>query len=112
MISQPMPARTSATARYTTSTPTTLGTQRSTNPAIGAIVVIGGTRSANTRHLWEICARYKPSHLIQGAADLDPTWFDGVDAVGLTAGASTPDYVVDEVEAALAALRPTAPTSA
>lgn len=82
------------------------------DPAIGAIVVIGGTRSANTRHLWEICARYKPSHLIQGAADLDPTWFDGVDAVGLTAGASTPDYVVDEVEAALAALRPTAPTSA
>jgi len=81
------------------------------DPAIGAIVVIGGTRSANTRHLWEICARYKPSHLVQGAADLDPSWFDGVEAVGLTAGASTPDYVVDEVEAALAALRPTAPAS-
>ena len=71
------------------------------DPAIEAIVVIGGTRSANTRHLWEICQRYKPSHLIQGAADLDPAWLAGVDSVGLTAGASTPDYVVDEVEAAL-----------
>ena len=79
------------------------------DPAIDAILVIGGKRSANTRHLWEICQRYKPSHLIQGAADLDPAWFDGVAAVGLTAGASTPDYVVDEVERALAAIAAAAP---
>ena len=71
--------------------------------AIGAILVIGGKRSANTRHLWEICQRYKPSYLIQGADDLRPEWFEGVDEVGITAGASTPDYVVEEVEAALAA---------
>ncbi len=73
------------------------------------ILVIGGTRSANTRHLYEICARYKPSYLVQGAADLRREWFDGVETVGVTAGASTPDYVVDEVEAALldlAAARP------
>jgi len=73
------------------------------------ILVIGGTRSANTRHLFEICARYKPSYLVQGAADLRREWFDGVATVGVTAGASTPDYVVDEVEAAvldLAATRP------
>ncbi len=74
------------------------------DPEIGAIVVIGGKRSANTRHLWEICQRYKPSHLVQGAGDLRPEWFDGVETVGLTAGASTPDYVIDEVEAALLAL--------
>jgi 4-hydroxy-3-methylbut-2-enyl diphosphate reductase len=78
------------------------------DPGIDVILVIGGKRSANTRHLWEICQRYKPSHLIQGAADLDPAWFDGAAAVGLTAGASTPDYVVDEVERALAALPATA----
>jgi len=74
------------------------------NPEVGAIVVIGGKRSANTRHLWEICQRYKPSYLVQGAADLDPVWFGGVATVGLTAGASTPDYVIDEVERALVAL--------
>jgi 4-hydroxy-3-methylbut-2-enyl diphosphate reductase len=69
---------------------------------IELILVIGGKRSANTRHLWEICQRYKPSRLIQGAADLESDWFVDVGGVGITAGASTPDYVVDEVEAALA----------
>ena len=72
------------------------------DPEIDLILVIGGKRSANTRHLWEICQRYKPSRLIQGAADLDDAWFEGVGGVGITAGASTPDYVVDEVERALA----------
>jgi 4-hydroxy-3-methylbut-2-enyl diphosphate reductase len=72
---------------------------------VDLILVIGGKRSANTRHLWEICQRYKPSFLIQGASDLRPEWFAGVETVGLTAGASTPDYVVEEVEAALAAGR-------
>jgi len=76
---------------------------------IDVILVIGGKRSANTRHLWEICQRYKPSYLIQGAGDLDPAWFEDVASVGLTAGASTPDYVVDEVEQALVALASPAP---
>jgi len=71
------------------------------DPEVGAIVVIGGKRSANTRHLWEICRRYKPSYLVQGVGDLRPEWFEGLDTVGITAGASTPDYVVDEVESAL-----------
>jgi len=66
---------------------------------VGLILVIGGKKSANTHHLWEICARLKPSHLIQGPADIDPVWLDGIEAVGITAGASTPDYVIEEVEA-------------
>lgn len=71
------------------------------DPEIGVILVIGGKSSANTRHLWEICQRYKASHLIQGADDLRPEWFADVVAVGITAGASTPDYVIGEVEAAV-----------
>jgi 4-hydroxy-3-methylbut-2-enyl diphosphate reductase len=71
------------------------------DPEIGAIVVIGGKKSANTKHLWEICRELKPTYLIQGADDLDPAWLDGVSVVGLTAGSSTPDYVIDEVEQAL-----------
>ncbi len=74
------------------------------DPEVGMILVIGGKKSANTHHLWEICARYKPSHLIQGPADLDPAWLEGVATVGITAGASTPDYVIDEVEDAVARL--------
>lgn len=73
------------------------------DPEIDLIVVIGGKKSANTKHLWEICKEAKPSYLVQGADDLDPEWFRSVQTVGLTAGASTPDYVVDEVEQKIAA---------
>lgn len=68
------------------------------DPDIDLIIVVGGTQSANTKHLWEICRERKKSVLIQGADDLEPAWFAGVGNVGLTAGASTPDYVIDEVE--------------
>jgi (E)-4-hydroxy-3-methyl-but-2-enyl pyrophosphate reductase len=74
------------------------------DPEIEAIVVIGGKQSANTKHLWEICRESKPSYLVQGADDIDPVWLSGVNVVGLTAGSSTPDYVIDEVEERLAAL--------
>ena len=75
-----------------------------TDPEVDMIVVIGGKKSANTKHLWEICRESKPAYLVQGADDLDPTWFDGANVVGVTAGASTPDYVIDEVEERIAAL--------
>ncbi|HET7704448.1 MAG TPA: 4-hydroxy-3-methylbut-2-enyl diphosphate reductase [Thermoanaerobaculia bacterium] len=74
------------------------------DPEVDAIIVIGGKKSANTKHLWEICKEAKPSYLVQGSDDLDPKWFDGVSVVGLTAGSSTPDYVIDEVEQRLSTL--------
>ena len=74
------------------------------DPEIDVIIVIGGTKSANTKHLWEICREAKPSYLIQGKDDIAPEWLAGARAVGLTAGSSTPDYVIDEVEQALAAM--------
>jgi len=76
------------------------------DPDIDLILVIGGTKSANTRHLWEICRESKPSYLVQGAEDLDAEWFREANVVGVTAGASTPDYVIDEVEARIAELVP------
>lgn len=72
------------------------------DPEIDLIVVIGGKKSANTKHLWDICRESKPAYLVQGADDLQPTWFDGVKVVGVTAGSSTPDYVIDEVEQRIA----------
>jgi 4-hydroxy-3-methylbut-2-enyl diphosphate reductase len=72
------------------------------DPEIDVIVVIGGKKSANTKHLWEICRETKPSYLIQGADDLEATWFQGAEVVGVTAGSSTPDYVIDEVEQRIA----------
>jgi 4-hydroxy-3-methylbut-2-enyl diphosphate reductase len=70
------------------------------DPEVEAILVIGGKRSANTRHLWEICARVKPSYLVHGPEDLQPEWLDSITTLGVTAGASTPDYLIEEVEAA------------
>lgn len=71
------------------------------DPEVDLVLVIGGTKSANTHHLWEITERFKPSHHIQGPQDIRPEWLDGVACIGLTAGASTPDSIVDEVEAFL-----------
>ena len=71
---------------------------------VGVVIVIGGKHSANTRHLFEICSKLKPCHLVQGASDLEIAWFDGAGCVGITAGASTPDYVIDEVEKAISLL--------
>jgi 4-hydroxy-3-methylbut-2-enyl diphosphate reductase len=68
------------------------------DPDVDVIVVIGGKKSANTKHLWDICREYKRAYLVQGADDLDATWFDGANTVGVTAGSSTPDYVIEEVE--------------
>jgi len=68
------------------------------DPEIDLILVIGGKWSANTRHLWETCEELKPSHLVHSPLDIEASWLEGVKTVGITAGASTPDYVIDEVE--------------
>jgi len=75
------------------------------DPEVQAILIIGGRNSANTRHLWEICARVKPSYLVHGPEDLQSEWLDGVEVLGVTAGASTPDYLIDEVEEAAQEIR-------
>jgi 4-hydroxy-3-methylbut-2-enyl diphosphate reductase len=63
------------------------------------VVVIGGTHSNNTRELVKTCGRYcSRVHHVQGSADLREEWFRGTDTVGITAGTSTPDGAIDEVE--------------
>lgn len=62
------------------------------------VLVVGGKASANTRHLTEVCASTgRPAYHIETKDDIDPTWFAGVSRVGITAGASTPDWVIAEV---------------
>jgi 4-hydroxy-3-methylbut-2-enyl diphosphate reductase len=72
------------------------------DPAIDAIVVIGGRHSKNTKELVKIAEGAKPTIFVGTAADLDPAAFAGMRKVGVTAGASTPDY---DVEAVLERLR-------
>ncbi|MBI3953518.1 MAG: 4-hydroxy-3-methylbut-2-enyl diphosphate reductase [Chloroflexi bacterium] len=69
---------------------------------VEAMVVVGGKQSANTKHLAEVAAaKGLPTHHIESAADLRPEWFCGLQVVGVTAGASTPDDVVQDVVARL-----------
>ena len=65
---------------------------------VDVMVVVGGRNSANTARLVEICRRAgAETHHVETAAELTADWFDGVGAVGVTAGTSTPDWVIDEV---------------
>ena len=65
---------------------------------VDCMLVVGGFNSANTRRLAEVCAEIQPrTHHIETAAEIDPSWFDGVERVGVTAGASTPKWIIDEV---------------
>jgi 4-hydroxy-3-methylbut-2-enyl diphosphate reductase len=64
-----------------------------------AVVVIGGASSNNTRELAASCRRHCAKvYQIQSAGDLRPEWLAEVHTVGLTAGTSTPDWLIDEVE--------------
>ena len=64
------------------------------------VIVVGGRSSNNTRELVKTCARYCARvHHVQTDADVRPEWFDAAKVVGLTAGTSTPDEVIDRVEA-------------
>jgi 4-hydroxy-3-methylbut-2-enyl diphosphate reductase len=64
------------------------------------VVVVGGRSSNNTRELVRTCERYCARvHHVQTETDVRPDWFDAAQVVGLTAGTSTPDEVIDQVEA-------------
>jgi len=67
--------------------------------ASDVVIVIGGANSNNTRELVNTCGRYcSRVHHVQTEADLSPAWFRASHTVGLTAGTSTPDDVIDRVE--------------
>jgi 4-hydroxy-3-methylbut-2-enyl diphosphate reductase len=63
------------------------------------MIVIGGRNSSNTHKLADTCRVNLPgdTHHVETAQELDPKWFEGKAKVGITAGASTPDYLIEEV---------------
>ena len=66
--------------------------------SVDCMLVVGGLNSANTRRLYEVCAEFQlHTHHIETAAEIDPAWFAGAKQVGVTAGASTPKWIIDEV---------------
>jgi 4-hydroxy-3-methylbut-2-enyl diphosphate reductase len=72
---------------------------------VDAVVVVGGKNSANTRHLAEICRGIQPrTWHVETEEELQPEWFQGCRVVGVSAGASTPDWVIEGVAGRLRSL--------
>ena len=62
------------------------------------VIVVGDTTSSNSNRLREIAERQKiPGYLINSEDEIDPKWMEGVKAVGLSAGASTPESIVQRI---------------
>lgn len=62
------------------------------------VIVIGGKNSSNTKQLHSICKEYCcDSFLVEDENDLDVRWFDGKEFCGVTAGASTPDWIIEKI---------------
>jgi 4-hydroxy-3-methylbut-2-enyl diphosphate reductase len=74
-------------------------------PQVDVVIVVGSPSSSNSNRLRELADRLgTPAYMVDAADDLDPAWFDGCPRVGLTAGASAPDILVQQVIARLRAL--------
>ncbi|MFW2852630.1 4-hydroxy-3-methylbut-2-enyl diphosphate reductase [Sphingomonas sp. TX0543] len=71
------------------------------------VIVVGARNSSNSSRLREIGDEMGvPSYLIDDGSAVDPAWLDGVETIGVTAGASAPDELIESVIAAIAAIRP------
>jgi (E)-4-hydroxy-3-methyl-but-2-enyl pyrophosphate reductase len=72
---------------------------------VEVMVVVGGKTSANTKHLADLAAtKGARSYHVEGPDELEPQWFEGIGVAGLMSGASTPGWLVDQVEARMEAL--------
>ena len=73
---------------------------------VDMVLVVGAKNSSNSNRLAEIGKEYDtPSHLIDDAGAIDDAWFDGVATIGLTAGASAPEALVQGVIDRISQLR-------
>jgi (E)-4-hydroxy-3-methyl-but-2-enyl pyrophosphate reductase len=72
---------------------------------VEVMVVVGGKTSANTKHLAELAERSgAKAYHIEGPEELEPQWFAGIEVAGLMSGASTPGWLVAQVEDRMEAL--------
>ncbi len=66
--------------------------------SVDIMLVVGGRNSANTRRLTEICIEYGvPTFHVEVSDEIQDEWFAGKSSVGVTAGASTPDWIINQV---------------
>jgi 4-hydroxy-3-methylbut-2-enyl diphosphate reductase len=71
-------------------------------PQVDVVIVIGSPTSSNSNRLREVAERFGvPAYLVDSAADLDPAWLAGRKRVGVTAGASAPELLIEQLLARL-----------
>ncbi len=74
---------------------------------VDLVLVLGAANSSNANRLREVAeAVGTPAHLINDVRDIRPEWLDGIERIGVTAGASTPEFLVREVMTYLSARKP------
>jgi 4-hydroxy-3-methylbut-2-enyl diphosphate reductase len=67
-------------------------------PQVDVVIVVGSVNSSNSNRLREVAERFGvPAHLVDGADNIDPAWVTGRQRIGVTAGASAPEVLVDAV---------------
>ena len=64
---------------------------------VDMMLVIGGRNSANTTRLAQLCTAHCVTHHIETVDELQDEWFNNIKKIGITAGASTPDWIIKEV---------------
>lgn len=65
---------------------------------VQVMIVVGGKNSSNTRHLADVCREEgATTYHIEEPAEVEPAWFTGIQEIGVTAGASTPGWLMDQV---------------
>jgi 4-hydroxy-3-methylbut-2-enyl diphosphate reductase len=62
------------------------------------VLVRGGRNSSNTLRLTEICSNYTFTKHIETANEIEPSWFTDKRIIGITAGASTPSWIIEEIK--------------
>jgi 4-hydroxy-3-methylbut-2-enyl diphosphate reductase len=73
-------------------------------PFCEMLLVVGSRNSSNSKRLVEVCERYGvPAYLVDDANEVEASWLDGVDTVAITAGASAPEYLVQNLITSLKA---------
>lgn len=78
-------------------------------PQVEAMVIVGGRQSANTAQLSEVCRKVNPRVFqVESAEEIEEQWFAGMERIGVSAGASTPDEVIAEVVDRLTRIEPAA----
>jgi 4-hydroxy-3-methylbut-2-enyl diphosphate reductase len=71
---------------------------KAVTPLCQALLVVGSQNSSNSRRLVEVCEQAGvPAHLIDDAGEIRPAWLEGVDCIGVTAGASAPENLVQQL---------------